>query len=114
NLLENAVRFFDFQIPTVTITVGDSTQYNEQDFYFVDSTVFAILDFPLKVGDPATALEQPNSVVLTEAMAKKYFGNADPIGKTLKYAQNQTFQVTGILDKRAASHFQVNGLFSFS
>ena len=114
NLLEDAVRFFDFQIPTVTITVGDSTQYNEQDFYFVDSTVFTMLDFPLKIGDPETALEQPNSVVLTEEMAEKYFGNENPIGKTLKYEQNIEFQVTGILDKRAPSHYQVNGLFSFS
>ena len=114
NLLENAVRFFDFQIPNVTITVGDSTQYTEADFYFVDSTVFTMLDFPLKIGDPEKALEQPNSVVLTEEMAHKYFGNADPIGKSLKYEQNLTFQVTGILDKRAPSHFQVNGLFSFS
>lgn len=114
NLLEDAVRFFDFQIPSVTITVGDSTQYNEPDFYFVDSTVFSTLDFPLKIGDPKKVLDQPNSVVLTEEMARKYFGNADPIGKSLKYEQNVEFQVTGILDKRAPSHFQVNGLFSFS
>ncbi|MEO1260769.1 MAG: ABC transporter permease [Bacteroidota bacterium] len=114
NLLEGAVRFFDFQIPSVTITVGDSTQYNEPDFYFVDSTVFTMLDFPLKIGDPEKALEQPNSVVLTEETAQKYFGNENPIGKTLKYEQNQVFQVTGILDERAPSHFRVNGLFSFS
>ncbi len=114
NVLEEAVRFFDFQIPVITITVGDSTQFNEKNFYFVDSTVFRTLDFPLKVGDPKTALEKPNSVVITEEMATKYFGNENPIGKNLKYEQNLNFEVTGILDKRAPSHFHVNGLFSFS
>ncbi len=113
NLLEDAVRFFDFQIPTITITVGDSAKYNEQDFYFVDSTVFTMLDFPLKIGNPEKALEQPNSVVLTEEMAQKYFGKEDPIGKTLKYEQNVEFQVTGILDKRAPSHFSSERSFFF-
>ncbi|MEZ4960689.1 MAG: FtsX-like permease family protein [Saprospiraceae bacterium] len=113
DFIETAVRFFDFQIPEVTITIGDSTRYTERNFYFVDSTVFTMLDFPLKVGDPKTALNQPNTVVLTEGYAKKYFGDENPIGKTLKYEQNLNFQVTGILDERAPSHFDVNGLFSF-
>ena len=113
NVVEDAVRFFDFQIPVVTITVGDSTRYSERGYYFVDSTVFDMLDFPLDIGNPKEALNKPNTVVLTDEFAKKYFGNENPIGKKIKYEQGLEFEVTGILGKRAPSHFDVNGLFSF-
>jgi hypothetical protein len=62
-------------------------RYGEKAFnvglVFADPAVFTVFDFPLLAGNPATALEQPNAVVITEKMAKRYFGNENPLGKSL-------------------------------
>jgi putative ABC transport system permease protein len=49
----------------------------------VDSNFFQIIRFPLAAGDPASVLVQPDSIVLSQTVARKLFGNADPVGKTL-------------------------------
>lgn len=61
---------------------GDRMFY-ESHLYFIDSNVFNVFTYPLVQGDPETALSDPNSIVLTERMAKKYFGAEDPLGKLL-------------------------------
>lgn len=74
--------------------------FNESRFLYADSSFFKIFSFKLLRGDPKTALDAPHKVVITENMAKKYFGNADPIGKTLnvnRYSAPQDFEVTGIV-----------------
>jgi putative ABC transport system permease protein len=70
-----------------------------QNVCYTDSNFFSAFTFPLLKGNPATVLSEPNSVVLTEDMAKKYFGNTEAIGKTivLKNADKfEPFIVTGI------------------
>jgi len=54
-------------------------KYYEPRFFFSEPTIFTVFNFPLVKGDPATALNEPNSIVLTEEMANKYFGHEDPI-----------------------------------
>ncbi len=63
----------------------------------VDPTFFKIFSFPFIKGDPETALGDNHSLVLTEKMAKKYFGNEDPIGKTLTIDNSLDMQVTGLI-----------------
>jgi putative ABC transport system permease protein len=70
--------------------------YNEQRVYITDTDFFQLFNFNLIKGDPALVLKNPHSIVLTESTAKKYFGNADPIGKVLKMNQDLPLQVTGI------------------
>lgn len=75
-------------------------QFIERSFFFADESVFEVFTFPLVQGDQSTALKEPFSVVLTKEMAVKYFGDENPIGKTLSYKlRDKTFdfQVTGIL-----------------
>ncbi|MEJ7676384.1 MAG: ABC transporter permease [Segetibacter sp.] len=66
-----------------------------------DSTFFDVFSFKLLKGNPANALNQPNTIVLTEQAAKKYFGDADPIGKTLEatttFTSTFNVQVTGVV-----------------
>lgn len=57
--------------------------YDQEGILAVDSNFFSVFTFPLIKGDPAVALKYPNSIVLTESSAKKYFGDEDPIGKLL-------------------------------
>ncbi len=55
--------------------------FSEEQWWQADSNVFEVFEIPFVLGDPTTALTQPFSVVITERMAQKYFGNEDPIGK---------------------------------
>ena len=79
-----------------------------------DGSIFEMFTFPLIEGDPETALSDPNSIVLTEEMAKKYFGDEHPIGKVLKADDRYDFLVTGILeDFPLNSHFRYDFLIPF-
>ena len=117
-LIEKQCRWFDFQDPQHTLKVGDTTStdrmFTEGGLYLVDSTVFDLFNYPLLVGDPKTALAQPGSIVLSQALAKKYFGAADPMGQLMKWDGSMDVQVTGILgDIPKNSHISFEGLVSF-
>jgi putative ABC transport system permease protein len=88
--------------------------YYEPDCYIADSSVFDVFSFRLLSGDKKTALREPYSIVLTESMAKKYFGNEDPLGQQIKMDYDQ-YNVTGVVeDVPENSHFRFAGLISFS
>jgi putative ABC transport system permease protein len=66
-------------------------------------------------GNPHTALIAPNSIVLTKSLAEKYFGKNNPVGKSLKVNNNESFVVTGVMeDVPSNSHFNFNGLISMT
>jgi putative ABC transport system permease protein len=86
----------------------------ERECYIADSTVFDVFSFKLLKGDKKAALREPFSIVLTESMSKKYFGNEDPLGQTLKMDYDN-FKVTGVMeDVPENSHFRFSNLISFS
>ncbi|WP_439697749.1 ABC transporter permease [Mucilaginibacter sp. AW1-7] len=71
--------------------------FNEKKVYAVDAGFFKLFTFPLLKGDAATALDNPNSVVLTETTAKKYFGSADnAMGKVVQFDKQLNLKVTGV------------------
>jgi putative ABC transport system permease protein len=70
--------------------------FNEKKLYLADADFFTLFSFPLLRGNPATVLKDPNSVVLTETTAKKYFGNEDPMGKVIELDKHLQLKVTGI------------------
>ena len=85
----------------------NNISFNEKDIYLTDDNFFTFFSFPLAKGDPKTILKDPNSIVLTETTAKKYFGDEDPIGKILEFNKNQQLKVTGIAkDVPVNSHLQ--------
>jgi len=95
-------------------------KFYESRFFFAEATIFSVFDFPLVKGDSTTALDEPNSIVLTEEMAKKYFGNEDPIGKIIEAdpyndGELMLFRITGIAKNVARnSHFHFDFLASYS
>jgi putative ABC transport system permease protein len=100
----------------VQVTYRDKRLFLPQTFN-VDTSFLHIFDFPLLKGDRATALEKPNSVVLTESTARKLFGNEDPMGKTITHYGSDTtsYRVTGIAaDVPENSQLQFDALFSFN
>ncbi|NBB74174.1 MAG: FtsX-like permease family protein [Bacteroidetes bacterium] len=68
----------------------------EESVDYVDSTFFQVMGFTLKEGDPADVLDRPNAAVITENKARAYFGDANPIGKTLTLDGQSTVTVTGL------------------
>lgn len=110
-----AVRFFNFQAPTLAVATTDNTkEFNEARLFFTDSTFFNIFDFPLLKGDPKTALANTHAIVLTESIGKKYFGDEDPMGKYLRFQGNTNLLVTGVIqDVPVNTHFQFDFLVSF-
>jgi putative ABC transport system permease protein len=85
-----------------------SKSFKDDEMAFVDPNFFSIFTLPLIEGDEKTALQQPNTIIISKTIAKKYFGKEDPLGKTLVLPgnKNASFKVTGVIDKVPAnSHF---------
>jgi len=91
-------------------------KFNEDGVLFADSTFFDVLDYKLLKGDPNTALVRPRSMILTDAYAKKYFGNQDPMGqKMIVEADTILYTVTGVVqDVPDNSHMKFDMLASMS
>ena len=87
----------------------ENTTFNEESgkVLYVDSTFFRVFSFRLLQGDPDNVLDDPNAVVLTEKAAKKYFGDENPLGKSLEIDSEETnYRVTGVVeDPPVSSHF---------
>ncbi|HEV7334202.1 MAG TPA: ABC transporter permease [Flavisolibacter sp.] len=90
---------------------GEKSGYEEKG-WFVDGSFFHVFPLPFLRGDAATALSAPGTVVISEDIAKRYFGKEDPIGKTV-YIDKDTFAVMGVTAKLPDHfHLQFNYLMS--
>jgi len=78
------------------IKVGNRL-FHEHNFFFADSSVFNVFTFPLLKGNKETALKNPSSIVISQAIAKKYFGNENPIGKAITYDDKYKFTVSAVM-----------------
>jgi len=119
DMVKSMVRFFDFQVSELLFEyVKDSShiiKFNEDWFYLADSTVFQVFNFPLLEGDPKTVLDRPNTLVLSESTAKRYFGDEPAVGKILRIEEQGELEVTGIMkDLPRQSHFKIDILGSMS
>ncbi|MEL7004466.1 MAG: ABC transporter permease [Bacteroidota bacterium] len=100
---------------------GMRFQYNEIDYYeenvfAADSTIFELFDYEFIAGDPETALEAPNSIVINHTMAKKIFKNENPIGQTIRSGGNREMylEVTGVYkDVSNPSHLVAEAMISW-
>jgi putative ABC transport system permease protein len=87
--------------------------FSEERVFWVDSTFFDVFTVPFLKGDPKTALTKPASIVLTQSMANKYFGDEDPMGKSLNADNRRDYLVTGVVeDVPRNSHFHYDFLAS--
>ena len=119
DMVKSVVRFFDYQVSEFLFEYErDSTdilKFNEEWFYLADSNVFEVFTFPLIEGDPETVLDRPNTVVLSESTARRYFGDEPAVGKTLRVEEGFDMEVTGIMkDLPSQSHFIIDILGSMS
>jgi putative ABC transport system permease protein len=89
-------------------------KFFEKGVYFVDPAFFEVFDVEMVAGDPETVLDVPYSMVITEDMAEKYFGEEDPVGKIIVGDNWMNFNITGIMKKHPPStHMNYDFLANF-
>ena len=92
-----------------------NTIYYERKVIWAESELFEMFSMPLVLGDPATALAEPYSMVVSEDLAFKYFGNEDPIGKVVNLDNRWDFMVTGVMKNVPTNtHMRPDMLVSYS
>ncbi|HVS95045.1 MAG TPA: ABC transporter permease [Puia sp.] len=97
-----------------TILSYDDEHFTEKRFLYADSSFFTVFSFPLISGDPHS-LRNPSNIVLTASSAKKYFGNTDVIGKTLRVNDSKDYTVSAIAaDPPRNSQLQFDCVVGFS
>jgi putative ABC transport system permease protein len=95
------------------VTYGEH-RFNESAFYLADSTLFDFFALPLVKGDPETALNRPNTLILSEQKAATYFGDEDPIGKVVTVDGDASYEITGVFRlPRHNAHFRPEFVASF-
>jgi putative ABC transport system permease protein len=100
---------FTYEVPGL-----DARTLEEDNVYFADSTFLAFFPVQLTKGDPATALAVPNQLIISRAVAERFFGTEEPLNKTLK-ANFGEFKVTGVFDKWPEnSHLNFEMMASFN
>lgn len=114
--VESSARIFDqgFLGSKTKIASADKV-ITDLRFFYGDSTVLELFGLPMLSGDASTALSRPNSVVLSETTAKKFFGTTDALGKTLRIGTDRDMEVTGVVrDMPANAHFHFDLMASMS
>ncbi len=96
-----------------TLFKHNETEFYEDDVYFGDSAVFSVFTYNLFKGDPATALVEPNTIVVTETFARRYFGDEDPMGQSIEIERGDSYEITGVMkDVPRNSHLRFDALIS--
>ena len=102
--------------PAIDYVKFENHQFKEQRLAFADANFLQMFAIPLLEGNTEKALVEPNSIVISKALATKYFGNTDPIGKSLAIGRQQSeYKVTGVYDKVPDNtHFHFDAFLSMS
>ncbi len=107
------VRFTSYGSPKVI--EYENISFSEERFLWVDESIFEVFSFDMILGNPKEALVNPNTVVITEEMAEKYFGSENPMGKSLQVNHDALYSVTGVIKNiPSSSHLKPDFLASFS
>lgn len=110
--IEEGVRMYQVE----RVMAYEDKMFIEKKIMYADSTFFKVFSMPLEQGNMQTALNGKNKIVLTRSTAKKYFGNSDPVGKTLLMGSSKIpFEITGVMqDCPSNSQMRFDLLASFS
>jgi ABC-type antimicrobial peptide transport system permease subunit len=101
--------------PSTELFEVGNRKFEEKRTFFVDSTFFEVFSFALVKGNIKTALEHPDNILISEDMAKKYFGREDPMGKIIRRNNEVNCTVTGVLaNVPSNSHLQFDFILPLS
>lgn len=93
----------------------EEKRFNERDIYFADENLFKVFDVDVTKGNPAKGLTDPYTIMLSEAFAKKYFGNEDPMNKVVRVDNQLDVKVTGVYKAFPSNaHLHPEAMISFN
>lgn len=95
--VESGVRIYNPSAGNPFIIRHEEKIFQEKKFFYADSTFFQVFSFVLLKGNPSEALTNPNTAILTQATAEKYFGKEDPMGKTIQVNNRTEYLITGVV-----------------
>jgi len=104
-----SIRFYFWSEPTLKY---EDRVFTVDNFAFVDSNVFNIFNFNFISGNPGTALNNPNSIVLTESISKKLFGDENPVGSIIQMNNKDDYTVTAVVKDIEKIHMDINAFAS--
>lgn len=112
--VENGVRLFDAGSFSPLVVRHENRVFEERSIVFADSTLFDVFDFEMITGNENGALKNPGTVVLTQYMSERYFGDDDAVGQTLEIGGSD-YEVTGVIQNIPEnSHFTFDFFLSMS
>jgi putative ABC transport system permease protein len=103
--IEQVVRIFP---GSRSVRIDEGRLYHEEEFAFADPNFFEIFTFEFIKGNAEVSLKEPNSIVISEEVAEKYFGNENPLGKILTIDGEFIFKVTGVFKTNPLSSLRWN------
>lgn len=110
--IEHMTRLLQFGVTPVK---KDDKILNEKDVFVADDEIFNVFDIDLIQGDPKRALNEPFSILLTEEKARKYFGNSNPVGQSIRMFNQYDLKVTGVYKEFPSNaHLHPGMMISFS
>lgn len=92
----------------------EDLSFKEDNLFQADPTILTMFDYPLVQGDRRTALSEPNTAVVEVETARKYFGDADPMGKRIRLGNNEEYTITGVIESPENSHLKFSFLLSYT
>ena len=112
--LREALRVFPHNFgESASISIGNQN-FVETDLYWADPSLFKVFSIPLLMGNPETALNRTNTLIVSQSTANRYFGGDNPIGKTIRIDNRYDMEVTGVFkDMPSNSHLTFNIIGAF-
>ncbi|PHN02800.1 ABC transporter permease [Flavilitoribacter nigricans] len=102
-----------YQIRQKLLFTHQDNSFLEADGFFAENSIFDLFALPFRYGTPTAALSEPNTIVLSPELARKYFGDENPVGQTIKINSDEV-KVTGVLESRSPHfHLDFDYLLSF-
>jgi putative ABC transport system permease protein len=110
--IEDFVRIFP--LPEMLFCYGDKRLYQER-LVLADPSILEVFTHPLLQGNMETCLKDPNTIVLTETLARRFFGEENPMGKIIQVENQGDFIITGVMkDPPRNSHIPIEGIISYA
>lgn len=105
---------FQFTSADSWLVEYENERFQEDNIVYADSNAFDVFDWKIELGNPKSCLKEPNSIVLSSSLAKKIFGEKNPLGKTLTMDSDTPMKVTGVFEIPSNSHFTFSAMVSMS
>lgn len=113
--IEKATRVFPHNFGDIGFISTETDKFSETKLFYADPEIFDVLTIPMLQGTPEKALDRPGTMIISESSAKRYFGDENPIGKTLVVDNSKSYEITGIYEDFPPNSFlQCRLIASFS